>query len=168
MRRWDLRALAPSSEKQTPREPGAEAPRVPRIGRQMPRVLFSSAECRAVVIDLGRGEELGEHRVHERAVVEVIAGRVSVECSGETVECEIGTLVTFDPDESHTLRALADSRLLLLLAPWPAARHNTERERRRAGYVPANAVSEPIPPPAATLAPKRRRGEEWVRITTCW
>lgn len=104
----------------------------------MPRVLFSSPECRAVVIDLQCGEELGDHHVRERAVVEVVAGRVTIESGAETEECETGTLVTFDPGEHHTVRALADTRLLLLLAPWPAA------------HLPANAVIEPIPPGATT------------------
>lgn len=138
MKRWDLRSLAPSSEKRPARAPGADAPRAPRTGQQMPRVLFSSPECRAVVIDLQRGEELGDHHVRERAVVEVVAGRVSIESGAETEECETGTLVTFDPGEHHTVRALADTRLLLLLAPWPAA------------HLPANAVIEPIPPGATT------------------
>ena len=133
MKRWDLRSLAPSSEKQRPREPGPDAPRVPRAGRQMPRVLFSTPECRAVVIDLESGEELGEHHVRERAVLEVLVGRVSVECRDETAECETGTLVTFDPGEHHTIRALADAQLLLLLAPWPAGEH-----------LPANAAVEPL------------------------
>ena len=145
MKRWDLRSLAPSSEKRTAREPGADAPRVPRAGRQMPRVLFSTPECRAVVADLQAGEELGDHHVRERAVVEVIAGRVSIESSEETVACETGTLVTFDPGEHHTVRALADSRLLLLLAPWPAAKHGTESESGHGQHLPANAVAEPIP-----------------------
>jgi len=63
VKRWDLRSLAPSSKKRRAREPGADAPRVPRAGRQMPRVLFSSPECRAVVIDLQSGEELGDHQI---------------------------------------------------------------------------------------------------------
>jgi quercetin dioxygenase-like cupin family protein len=146
VRRWDLRSLAPSSEKQTPRAPGANAPRVPRSGPQMPRVLFTSPECRAVVIDLRAGEELGDHRVRERAVVEVVAGRVSVESSGETVDCDTGTLVTFDPGEHHTVRALADARLLLILAPWPALNHNSKAEKGHDQHLPANAVAEPFPP----------------------
>ena len=112
----------------------------------MPRVLFSSPECRAVVIDLQRGEELGDHHVRERAVVEVISGRVIIESSEETAECETGTLVTFDPGEHHTVRALADARLLLLLAPWPAAKHYTSAEKGRAQHLPANAATEPIRP----------------------
>ena len=115
-----------------------------RTGRQMPRVLFSSREFRAVVIDLQRGEELGDHQVRERAVVEVVAGRVSIECCEETVECETGTLVTFDPGEHHTVRALADARLLLLLAPWPAAKHRVESGIGYGQHLPANAVAEPI------------------------
>jgi quercetin dioxygenase-like cupin family protein len=111
----------------------------------MPRVLFSSPECRAVVVDLRSGEEMGDHQVRERAVVGVVAGRVSIESSGESAECKAGTLVTFDPGEHHTVRALADARLLLLLAPWPAAKHYTEAEEGHAQHLPANAVAEPIP-----------------------
>jgi quercetin dioxygenase-like cupin family protein len=125
----------------------------------MPRVLFSSPECRAVVVDLQSGEELGDHRVRERAVVEVVAGRILIECSGETVECETGTLVTFDPGEPHTLRALADARLLLLLAPWPAAKHNTESESARGQNLPVNAVSEPIPGWDTTVELRQREGQ---------
>jgi quercetin dioxygenase-like cupin family protein len=145
VKRWDLRSLAPSSEKRTAREPGADAPRMPRAGRQMPRVLFSSPECRMVMIDLQGGEELGDHRVRERAVVEVLAGRVSIECAQETLECETGTLVTFDPGEHHTVRALADTQLLLILAPWPAAEDVTSSETTHTQHLPANAMAEPIP-----------------------
>jgi quercetin dioxygenase-like cupin family protein len=115
VKRWDLRSLAPS-------------PRVPRSDRQMPRVLFTSPECRAIVIDLRGGEGLGDHHVRERAVVEVVSGRISVEASGETVYCESGTLLTFDPGERHTVHALADARLLLLLAP--GLRNTTPRRRK--------------------------------------
>jgi quercetin dioxygenase-like cupin family protein len=137
--------LAPSSEKRTAREPGAGAPRVPRVGAQMPRVLFSSPECRAVVIDLLPGEELGDHHVRERAVVQVIAGRVGIECSEETVECETGALVSFDPGEHHTVRALAHARLLLLLAPWAEANHTADSGKGYGQHLPANAVTDPIP-----------------------
>jgi quercetin dioxygenase-like cupin family protein len=145
MKRWDLRSLAPSSKKRTAREPGADAPRVPRVGQQMPRVLFSYPECRAVVVDLQRGAELGDHQVRERAVLQVIAGRVSIECSEETVEVETGALVTFDPGEHHTVRARTHAQLLLLLAPWPAASHDTESEQGHGQHLPGNAVTEPIP-----------------------
>jgi len=142
--RWHLPSLAPSSEKQRAREPGAGAPRVPSLGRQKPRVLFSAPECRVVVIDLQSGEELGDHQVRERAVLEVVAGRAAIQCAGETAECETGTLVTFDPGEPHSVRALADTRLLLLLAPWLSAQDSTPAEVAHAHHLPANASVEPI------------------------
>jgi quercetin dioxygenase-like cupin family protein len=144
MRRWYLPSVAPSSEKLVEREPGADAPRVPSIGHQKPRVLFSSPECRVVVLDLRRGEEMGDHHVRERAVLEVISGRVSIEAAGTSVVCEPGTLVTFDPGERHALRGLEDARLLLTLAPWPAAGHNAPSESPHDQHLPANATVEPI------------------------
>lgn len=139
MRRWNLLSLAPSSDKLEPRAPGPDAPRVPTAGRPKPRVLFSHPECRAVVVDLGEGEEMGEHQVRERAVVEVVRGRVVIESADETAECDQGTLVTFDPGEQHSVRALTDARLMLLLAPWPAPRPpaGTDDPQR----LPPNAVA---------------------------
>jgi quercetin dioxygenase-like cupin family protein len=144
MKRWYLPSVAPSSDKRVAREPGADAPRVPSVGRQKPRVLFTSPECRVVVLDLLRGEEMGDHHVRERAVLEVISGRVSIEAAGETLECEAGTLITFDPGEHHALRGLDDTRLLLTLAPWPAEGHNASLETPHDQHLPANATVEPI------------------------
>jgi quercetin dioxygenase-like cupin family protein len=143
MDRWDLKSLPSSTEKRTPREPGPDAPRVPKRDGQIPRVLFSSPECRAVLVELEGGEEMGDHRVRERAVVQVVDGHVSIEGSGVTVECGSGTLVTFTPGERHSVRALEHSLLLLILAPWPAAEHYTAAEAPRAQHLLANASAEP-------------------------
>ena len=150
MKRWHLPTLEGSSDKRNEREAGADAPRVPSVGAQKPRVLFSSPECRLVALDLGAGEALPDHHVRERAVVQVISGRVAIDASGETVECEAGTLVTFDPGERHALRGLDPARLLLMLAPWPAVGHDSPTEQPHDQHLPANATVEPItrrPPP---------------------
>ena len=144
MKRWHLPSLAGSSDKRVEREPSADAPRVPSVGHQKPRVLFSSPECRLVVLDLRRGEKLGDHHVRERAVVEVVSGRVSIETAQETVECEAGTLVTFDPGERHALHGLDDARLLLVLAPWPASSHDASAMGSRDQHLPINATVEPL------------------------
>ena len=138
--------LPPSTEKRTPRERGAAAPRVARSEGQIPRVLFTSPECRAVIVELERGEEMGDHRVRERAVLQVVSGRVRIHASDELVECEAGTLVSFEPAEPHHVLALTDARLLLLLAPWPAAKHYTDAEAERAQHLPVNASVEPLSP----------------------
>ena len=144
MKRWHLPTLEPSSDKRTPREPGADAPRLPTTGTQKPRVLFSSPECRLVALDLSAHEELADHHVHERAVVQVISGRVAIEASDETVECAAGTLVTFEPGERHALRGLDDARLLLVLAPWPGASQSSASEQPHTQHLPANATSKPL------------------------
>jgi quercetin dioxygenase-like cupin family protein len=112
----------------------------------MPQVLFSTPECRAVVIRLERGGEIGEHRVRERALVQVVAGEVTIESGGEIAECPAGTLVVLEPGESHAVKAVDDSRLLLILAPWPAPGHDLASEGDRTGHLPANAVVDPLPP----------------------
>jgi quercetin dioxygenase-like cupin family protein len=144
VKRWSLMSLPPSTEKRTPREPGADAPRVASTEGRIPRVLFSAPECRAVVLELESGEEMGDHRVHERALVHVVSGRIVIAASGEQVECEAGTLVTFDPAEPHSVRALTDARLLLVLAPWPATEHYADSQHGHG--LPSNAVVEPDPP----------------------
>jgi quercetin dioxygenase-like cupin family protein len=108
----------------------------------MPRLLFTSPECRAVVLELESGEEMGDHKVRERAVVQVVSGRVSVVASGETIECDAGTLFTFEPGEEHRLRALLDARVLLILAPWPAPDHYVDDDEAASARVPANATVE--------------------------
>jgi quercetin dioxygenase-like cupin family protein len=143
VKQWDLTLLPPSTEKQTPCAPGTDAARVPRQDRQIPRVLFSTPECRAVAVELERGETMGEHHVRERALVHVVSGHVSIDASGETADCSPGTLVALDRGERHSVRALADSMLLLILAPWPAARHYTEGERGDPQRLPPNASAEP-------------------------
>lgn len=144
MRRWDLTSLAASTEKEQPRAPGPDAPRVPSEQRT-PQVLFTSPECRAVVVSLRVDEELGDHQVRERVVVQVIDGQVEVDSRGESVTCDAGTLVVFEPGERHSVRARRDTRLLLLLAPWPAPGHYSDGEVDHTQHLPANAVADQAP-----------------------
>lgn len=143
MRRWDLNSLPPSTEKERPRAPGPDSPRVPSRERQIPRVLFTSPECRAVIVDLRAGEEMGDHHVRERVIVHVVAGQVDIESRNEAMSCQAGTLVEFEPGERHSVRALQDTRLLLLLAPWPAPGHYSDGEIDHTQHLPSNAVIEP-------------------------
>jgi quercetin dioxygenase-like cupin family protein len=144
MQRWHLPSLPDSSDKRHARDPGADAPRKPTTGSQKQRVLFSSPECRMVALDLRTGDELGDHVVRERAVVQVVSGRVEIQTADEKLECDAGTLITFDPGERHAVRGLDDARLLLVLAPWPAAGHNAPSETPHDQHLPANATIEPV------------------------
>lgn len=98
------------------------------VDRNSPAILHSVEEGRTVLLALPGGEELREHEVHERAWVIVVQGEVEIECGGETVRGGTGLLALFAPKERHTVRALDDSRLLLVLAPWPGEGHPRRHE----------------------------------------
>jgi quercetin dioxygenase-like cupin family protein len=90
-----------------------------------PRVLRSDNETRAIAINLPAGEEMQEHQTFERAYLLVAAGQVEVERGGETLSAGPGFLAHFAPHERREVRATADSRLVLILAPWPGEGHHT-------------------------------------------
>ena len=120
-------------------------PSVDASGRREPKVLFSTPECRAVVIDLSDGDELGDHSVHERAVVEVVAGEVQVSAGGEETTCAAGTLLTFAPGERHAVRAAGGAaRLLLMLAPWPGDGHYRDGADADAARMPGQRRADPL------------------------
>jgi hypothetical protein len=108
--------------------------------RTGPRVLFSTAEARGVVIDLAENEVLRDHQVRERALVQVVYGNASVSSGTDTASCPADTLVVFEPSELHSVRALQPTRLLLLLAPWPAPGHYNAAEGEDPHELPINAT----------------------------
>ena len=92
-----------------------------------PQVLRSDEETRAIAINLPSGDQLQEHQVHERAYVLVVDGDVEIDQDGQTVAGGSGLVAHFAPNERRTIRALSDSRLVLVLAPWPGVGHPSAR-----------------------------------------
>jgi quercetin dioxygenase-like cupin family protein len=89
-----------------------------------PEILSSTVGGRAISLDLPAGEMLQDHQVHEQAWIAVISGEVRItNHADQTIDVQPGVLVQFAPQERHEVRALADSRLLLLLTPWPGPGH---------------------------------------------
>ena len=121
-------------------------PSIEATGKREPRVLLSTPACRAVIIDLQAGESMGDHQVHERAVVQVVSGKVRLGPLGAEAECSAGTLATFAPGERHTLSAVEASRILLLLAPWPGEGHYQEGKSADPERMPSHAAAQPIQP----------------------
>lgn len=93
---------------------------------RQPEVLDSEAEGRAIVIELPAGERLSEHQVHERAWLMVVSGEIELD-GAELASGGPGLLAQFAPNERHEVRAIEDSRLLLLLSPWPGEGHPSQR-----------------------------------------
>jgi quercetin dioxygenase-like cupin family protein len=88
-----------------------------------PQVLRSDDETRVIAINLPAGELLQEHQVHERAYLVVAAGEIEVEQDGSVEAGGPGYLAHFDPNERREVRATADARVVLILAPWPGEGH---------------------------------------------
>ena len=89
-----------------------------------PLVLDSADEGRLIALDLPAGEQMGEHRVHERAWLVVAAGAVEIDgADGDTAGGGPGFVAEFSPNETHAVRATEDARILLILAPWPGVGH---------------------------------------------
>lgn len=108
---------------------------------RLPEILASSEEARIIALDLNAGEDLAEHEVHERAVVVVVDGEVEAGSrSGARAHGGAGLLVEFDPGERHFVRAIADSRLLLILAPWPGDGHPGAMSMREKIYARRRAA----------------------------
>lgn len=104
MRSWDLRTVA--------------------VEAHEPEILASADDARTILLSLPAGEELQEHEVHERARIVLVEGEAEVSTpSGERVVAGPGHLLEFEPGERHTVTARSNSRLLLVLSPWPGDGH---------------------------------------------
>jgi quercetin dioxygenase-like cupin family protein len=89
-----------------------------------PQILSSTDDARAIALAIPAGESLQDHQVHERAWVSILSGEAQITTTdGEVVDGTPGLLVEFDPRERHAVRAVSDTRLLLLLTPWPGDGH---------------------------------------------
>jgi len=99
------------------------------VAPHQPQILHSvRGEARSIAIALPAGEQLQDHEVHERAHLVVLAGEVDVESQGTTERGGVGAFFVFAPHERHEVRATQDSRLLLVLAPWPGDGHPGARD----------------------------------------
>lgn len=89
-----------------------------------PQILSSTRDARAIALAIPAGESMKDHQVHERAWLSILSGEAEITTTaGEQIAGTPGLLVQFDPGERHAVRAVSDTRLLLLLTPWPGAGH---------------------------------------------
>jgi quercetin dioxygenase-like cupin family protein len=95
------------------------------VEAHQPRILASGDDARSILLLLPAGEEMQEHEVHERAHVLVVDGEVDLSTGngGDSVNASAGHLFEFDPGERRTIVARSDTRLLMVLSPWPGDGH---------------------------------------------
>lgn len=91
---------------------------------ESPAILHSrEGEARVVLLSLSPHQMLGEHQVHEAALLLVVEGDARIEAGDEAVDAKGGELFRFDPAERHTVTTSTGALLLLVLAPWPGEGH---------------------------------------------
>jgi len=113
---------------------------------RLPEILSSTPEARAIALDLLAGESLSDHKVHERAWVVVVDGDVEVTgAGGKRTSGGCGLLVEFAPAERHEVVARSNTRLLLLLTPWPGAGHPGAMSMREKLYARRRAAKQRKP-----------------------
>ena len=117
---------------------------------RLPEILSTSQDARAIALYLEAGGSLSEHEVHERAWLVVLDGEVEVQAAaGGNARGGAGLVVELAPGERHELSALADSRLLLLLTPWPGRGHPGAMSMREKLYARRHAAKQEPPDAAA-------------------
>jgi hypothetical protein len=84
-----------------------------------PRQLLSTSGLRVDVVDLARDEQIADYWGRDRVLIQVLSGSVSLTVGDYTAICEVGTLVAPEPGDTHTVRALEQSRLLVTFTPRP-------------------------------------------------
>jgi quercetin dioxygenase-like cupin family protein len=95
---------------------------------QKPEVLRTDKEARVIAIHLRAGEQLQDHQTHERGYLVVVSGQVEIsQGGGTTTGGGCGFLAVFDPNERREVTAKEDSRLALILGPWPGEGHPSQR-----------------------------------------
>ncbi len=88
---------------------------IPRDGT-LSRVLHQDDSVRLVAFAFDAGQELTEHTAARPAVVQVISGRIEMGVDGIAFEMTPGGWLLLDARQSHSLRAVEPSLVLLTLA----------------------------------------------------
>lgn len=87
---------------------------------QAARTLVRRPDLRVVLVALAAGATLKEHSATPPVSIQTVSGCVRIESPRRSVEHVAGGLLLLEPGEPHSVRAIADSALLLSI-PWSAA-----------------------------------------------
>jgi quercetin dioxygenase-like cupin family protein len=79
------------------------------------RTLFRRGRLKAVLFGFAEGQELSEHTSTRRAVLQFVSGRAEVTLGEERLQAEAGTLIEMEPSLPHSITAMTDVVMLLLM-----------------------------------------------------
>lgn len=76
-----------------------------RPGHPASAILHNSADARVIVFHLQPGEAVPVHTSPATVLLEVLEGTCTLSGADGEATCTAGTLVVYDPDEPHGMRA---------------------------------------------------------------
>jgi quercetin dioxygenase-like cupin family protein len=85
------------------------------------KTLVKEGPLRVVLLGLRAGSTLREHDAEGPVSLHALSGNVEVESQGQVKSLEAGSALVFGASVAHSLRAQADSVVLVTIA-WPQAR----------------------------------------------
>ncbi len=80
--------------------------------------MYDSDHVAVVWFGFTRGQTLRDHETTSVAIIQVLKGRVRIDCTSEQV-LDAGNAVELQPNERHALTALEDAVVQLILVPHP-------------------------------------------------
>jgi quercetin dioxygenase-like cupin family protein len=101
-------------------------------------VVHDSRDARLVVFRLAPGQAVAPHRNASTVMLTVIAGRGLVSGAEGEQPVAAGTVVAYEPNELHGMRAVDEEFVLLAtIAPRPGERAGEVRDTHAIGRAPA-------------------------------
>lgn len=88
--------------------------------RRNTKTLIKESSLRVVLVALGAGSRLNEHRTDGQISIQVLHGEIALRALGQTANLVAGQLVMLDRGVPHEVEAVKDSAFLITVA-WPNA-----------------------------------------------
>ena len=88
----------------------------PALATTRSHALFKSGDLELIRLVLPAGQEMPAHAVDGEITLQCIEGRITFSCNAGVIELSAGQLVHSAGGETHALRAIEDSSLLLTIA----------------------------------------------------
>ena len=93
------------------------------------RILFESQDARLVGFALRAGQEIKAHRSPSQLLAQVIEGSLIFTVADQSFCLRAGMVLQIDAGVPHSLRATADTRMLLVMTPDPAHAHAESQDQ---------------------------------------
>ena len=89
-------------------------------GRPATATIHDSADARLVVFRLAPGQTVAPHRNRSSVMINVLEGSGIITGEDQEMRCARGSVITYEPNELHGMRADEEELLLLAtIAPRP-------------------------------------------------